>query len=274
MQEGLFKLLVESTEDCIKVFEKGSLVYFNPAGRKEHYNKIRTGMSVEEWLRTIVPEQRAEVKKALRKGAQGLSGKLVVKHNPKTSKSEDCSLHVFPIRRGHEITGVMTVSRDITSFKKLQEAHEVLSRFPQENPSPVWRIGSKGEFLYRNTAAQQLGALSAHLMKQILSVFSRKPTCCLQYEKNNTNYRLDVVYIKGRQYANMYGIDVTEATRAQQELAKSKTAVEKEVQQRTRELQDNIKELELFKKSVISAELELVKLEKENKELKKKVSEK
>ena len=62
----------------------------------------------------------------------------------------------------------------------------------------------------------------------------------------------------------MYGRNITLQKRATEELLKSKESVEQEVIKRTKELNEKLKELELFRQSVISAELELKRLEDEN----------
>ncbi len=254
------KALVEASTDCIKFFQDGNCVYTNKASIKEHNGRLH---SVNKWIASIVPEHKTSVRKALANAYKGISSNILIQHLPGKSKSKWCSCSFVPVK-ANGIVGVNAVSRDVTQMIEKEQLQDILSRFPEETPNPVWRVDRKGKILYANLPAQAFIKLPEELVSGINATFKTGKPKKVQSGVGKKTYQFSISYIKGRDYANVYGMDITEIRQAQEALRKGKELVEKQVQQRTEELAQKVKELEIFRDSVISAELELKRLEEEN----------
>jgi|GEM_PF-3063889 len=118
-----------------------------------------------------------------------------------------------------------------------------LARFPEEDPSPIIRLTPTGRVLYANAASAKLvdaivnGETRRTLLASIELAQETGAPVKLTRQAGATVYRLLLTPIKGEKYLNIYASDVTEMVRARDELAKSKTALEDAVVQRTAELQ-------------------------------------
>jgi len=117
--------------------------------------------------------------------------------------------------------------------RALREAHqraEMLARFPEENPNPVLRVAADGSVLYRNPAAAALPGWDCqlgHLLpKAILPLVGEAIALGNQAQQHvplgERVYFVWVVPFPREGYANVYGIDVTEAKQA--ELERNTTA--------------------------------------------------
>ncbi len=120
--------------------------------------------------------------------------------------------------------------QDITKRKRAEEEIKNLAKFPSENPFPILRLNQDGIILYANEASQVL------LQDWDLTVggYSPKFWCDLSTEVLNSQkrrtitvgcgqlfYSFIVVPISGADYVNLYGEDITERKRAEEELQRS-----------------------------------------------------
>jgi len=118
-----------------------------------------------------------------------------------------------------------------------------LARFPEEDPSPIIRLTDTGQVLYANNASEKLiqalivGEARRSLMASIELAQEKQGPVTLTRQVGETVYRLLLVPIKGENYLNIYASDITEMVRARDDLARSKSALEDAVVQRTAELQ-------------------------------------
>lgn len=118
-----------------------------------------------------------------------------------------------------------------------------IARFPEEDPSPIIRLTPECRILYANEAAQPLaeeltsGETRRSLLASIEIAQEKSESVPMTRQVDGTVYRLLLTPIEGENYLNIYASDVTEMLRAQNELAKAKTALEDAVVQRTAELQ-------------------------------------
>jgi two-component system cell cycle sensor histidine kinase/response regulator CckA len=53
-----------------------------------------------------------------------------------------------------QVIGAVLVFHDVTEKRRAEKARESLARFPEENPSPVFRIAGNGGLLYANAPAR------------------------------------------------------------------------------------------------------------------------
>jgi PAS domain S-box-containing protein len=123
--------------------------------------------------------------------------------------------------------GIFILSIDITDRKKAEEQIYSLSKFPDENPSPVLRLTSEGVILYANRASaplldtwgRQIGqrapddwriwvaeAFASGLNKEVEIECDRRAFLCI------------LTPIPDAKYVNVYGFDISERKRAEEEL--------------------------------------------------------
>lgn len=116
--------------------------------------------------------------------------------------------------------------QDITDHKKIEEEVADLAKFPEENPNPVLRV-SKEFVLYTNQTGQDLfnikiGNRIPILLRDIIhKTFEENVIQNLEVALNRRFYSIFVTPIKGTNYVNIYGMDITERKRAEQNLKES-----------------------------------------------------
>ncbi|HUF00401.1 MAG TPA: PAS domain S-box protein, partial [Anaerolineales bacterium] len=125
------------------------------------------------------------------------------------------------------ITGYVSVNRDITGRKQVEEESKSLARFPAENPNPVLRATHEGKIVYANAASwpllQHWGTKAGDylpddwikLIEELVNTGSRK-TIDVQL-KDNT-YSIIIVPVLEANYVNLYGRDITERKQAEEYL--------------------------------------------------------
>jgi len=103
---------------------------------------------------------------------------------------------------------------------------EDLAKFPSENPNPVLRV-NKEFVLYANQIGQDLfnikiGDRIPILLRDVIhKSFEENVTQNIEVALNHHFYSLFVTPIKGANYVNIYGMDITERKRAEQNLKES-----------------------------------------------------
>jgi len=122
---------------------------------------------------------------------------------------------------------------------KLKQAEERITRlakFPSENPSPVLRVAKDGTILYANKASlpllniwgYQIGqSLRGYWYKFILDALNsdlRKETE-IECKDPASTYFLTFAPVVVEDYVNVYGIDITELKKAEEEIRKLSSAV-------------------------------------------------
>jgi PAS domain S-box-containing protein len=130
------------------------------------------------------------------------------------------------------------------SNQDLQAQIVSLAKFPSENPNPVLRFGPDGIILYANEASDPLlqewgcvvGGYAPEIWRnqiaEVLASQSRKNT---EVECAGQVFSFVVTPISGAGYVNLYGIDITERKRVEQERERLLAQVEQQ-RQRAEEL--------------------------------------
>ncbi len=116
--------------------------------------------------------------------------------------------------------------------KKAEEMILSLSKFPLENPNPILRIDAKGEILYRNPPVGDLLEATGLSEKEIFKLLPEnlkkliaeglktgKPLSELEVNVKDRIYSYTVVPIVENKYVNLYGQDITERKRAEEQIA-------------------------------------------------------
>lgn len=149
--------------------------------------------------------------------------------------------------------------QDITARKQEQAEMEILARFPSENPNPVLRVNVKGNLLYSNEAGTLflpewhliVGEPVPQILQEVVtdSMLEQK-TKIIEVVHNGADISFFVVPITNAGYANLYGRDVTEQKKAEENIRQLNLKLEERVRERTAQLENANKELETFSYSV------------------------
>jgi len=140
------------------------------------------------------------------------------------------------------ITGYVSVNRDITERKWAEEEIGRLAKFPGENPNPVLRVAKDGTILYVNKASQPLLNVWGCQEGQPLPDYWRKFTSDVlssgtsedtEVEVEDRILSLTFAPVVEADYVNVYGLDVTERERAEEE----RERLLSELEAKNRELQ-------------------------------------
>ena len=115
--------------------------------------------------------------------------------------------------------------RDITEERRAQQETHDLARFPEENPNPVLRASGDGAVLYANAAALGLPGLlrnkgtrlTADLANAVSEAFRAHQNQRTELVSGDRLFAFALTPVPGEAYVNLYGRDVTEERRAQQE---------------------------------------------------------
>jgi len=101
-----------------------------------------------------------------------------------------------------------------------------LAKFPSENPNPVLRLNQEGVVLYANEASKVLfrdwlcevgGYAPALLYQLIIKAFKDRLQRTEDVQIGEKFYTFDIIPIPNTDYANLYGRDITERKRAEDE---------------------------------------------------------
>jgi PAS domain S-box-containing protein len=125
--------------------------------------------------------------------------------------------------------------RDITERRRAEEEVKRLAKFPAEDPYPVLRIAKDGTIVYANTASSSLldvwqchvGQLLPEDWRAFVSdVLSASSSKEVEVEVGNQIVSLTFAPVPGADYANAYGLDITERKRAGEEVRRLSRAIE------------------------------------------------
>ncbi|HCJ45377.1 MAG: PAS domain S-box protein [Candidatus Moranbacteria bacterium] len=119
-----FEMLMESSPDCIKLFNLDNKIeYMSPGGLKEHNFRSLDEAIGFDWTLSVVPEQREEIRGVIARSiAEKKPMSLDVKHLPEFADREWCHLIVNPVfdKKG-EVKYFVGISRDISERKQSEE---------------------------------------------------------------------------------------------------------------------------------------------------------
>jgi len=107
---------------------------------------------------------------------------------------------------------------DISKRKKAEKEIESLSRFPSENPNPVFRVNNKLSVIYTNESAKKI--LHKTKDNKILKIFTDlisniKKIKTVEFEIGSSIYEFTLIPVKDTDYFNIYGKDITDKKKAE-----------------------------------------------------------
>lgn len=129
-----------------------------------------------------------------------------------------------PIRTEGERIGHLWVYRDVSEKMRDLAEHEMLSRFPDENPNPVLRLGLDGLIQYANLPAMYLlwylnrevgQQIEGDLLKMLRDCQASQGPLVRELAFGRRYYQLVWVPIDGQDYLNVYAIDITARRQAE-----------------------------------------------------------
>lgn len=184
------------------------------------------------------------------------------------------SVALIPIRLGSRIVGLIHVAdtlEDAVPLEKVEmlegiamqlgaaiqrvraeEEVQNVARFPSENPWPVLRIGQDGTILYANAASasllgewrSQIGqSAPGYIVDFAAKVLDSGSSERLELEHMGRTLSFAVVPVAEAGHVNLYGRDITERVRAEEELEKHRHQLEELVNERTAELERSRQQL-------------------------------
>ncbi len=154
-----------------------------------------------------------------------------------TSPIRDCS---------GTIIGGVSVWRDITKLKQIQEEIKDIAKFPDENPHPLFRIAQDGTILYANPSGTPLlqdwnckvgQPVPDFLYQIVVDAFRTKSMKeDIEVKYKDKIFSFTIVPVIDMTYINLYGVDVTKQRIAEKELEKYREHLEELVEIRTAKL--------------------------------------
>jgi signal transduction histidine kinase/CheY-like chemotaxis protein len=124
---------------------------------------------------------------------------------------------------------------DITERKRAEVQAANLAKFPSQNPHPVLRIDADGVLLHANAASLALrrlwgvrpgGGVPVDVRAQVLEALRNDSIVTIDVPVGEVIYSLSICPVVEDGYANIYGMDVTDRTRAEQGLLAAKEEAE------------------------------------------------
>jgi PAS domain S-box-containing protein len=147
----------------------------------------------------------------------------------------------------------------ITERKRAEAAIRDLAKFPSENPGPVLRLRDDGIILYANEASRLLleewgcrvGEHAPMYWRDVVTdTRASRSIERVDFQYGGQVWSFSVVPIADAGYVNLYGRDVTERRRMEEEIRRLNADLEQRILERTAELEAANQELEAFAYSV------------------------
>ena len=219
--ERRYRQLVEtSTDSILLVSPDGAIQFANRRTASMFGYPDPERMRGKSFVTLAAPECRetagSDLKNLLEEGPP-LHGEwtFLGKNGSAFPAEINASLLLDPAGRVQAVTAII---RDISDRRAAMKHINSLSRFPEENPSPVLRIDFRGRILYANPASGELLAfwksrrgmkIPVKFKKRIDLAVSGKAGKMVDVETGERTYSVNVVPVEGEDYINLYGRDVT-----------------------------------------------------------------
>ncbi len=117
------------------------------------------------------------------------------------------------------------LEKDIKERKRAEQELRSISRFPDENPNPIFRFDNNGNIIYANSGCQlflkmwgrKVGqSAPQELKRDIKAAFKSGKSKDIEMECNKRYYSLNIIPVLDEKYVNVYGSDITVRKRAEE----------------------------------------------------------
>jgi len=228
--EEKFRNITEQNLMGIGILQDNTLKYINKAMADLY------GYSVEEMLswksmemfKIVAPDTLEIAREQALKKQAGDPTQLVhyIVHGVKKTGElvwvDNVSRSITYEGRPADLVSQIDITKKMEAEQKLKES----SKFPTENPNPVLRV-SKEFVLFTNQAGKELfqakvgNEIPLELENYVGMAFNENKNVTSEIQLNGHFYSIFVTPIEGTEYANIYGMDITERTIAEQKLKES-----------------------------------------------------
>jgi len=240
IQEKIFTdTSINTQRDTFFIFEPstGKPIRWNKA-----FNDV-SGYSDEEILKLNAPisyyseedlKRLAGSTKLIEQGKTTLTEANLITKYGKTIPFEYSASGIFDVDKN--LKYIVAIGRDITERKKSEHILEDIARFPSENPNPVLRANSN-EILYANQSGKELfniqnGSKVPELLKEYISKsISSNKNQVIELLLENHVFSFTISPIIKTGYVNIYGTDISELKKAEQQLIKSEHFLQERVKE-------------------------------------------
>ena len=194
---------------------------------------------------TPYPEEECYIYQAFKKGKGTHIDDEVLWRADGTSFAAE--YRSFPVFHEGETVGAVVSFVDITERKRAEEEIKGLAKFPSENPNPVMKVFNDGDMLYHNKASTFLldfwgcrttKMLPDNYIKIVSDVLRTGLSRVVETECSRGRViSLTFAPVIEEGFVNIYGMDVTERKKAEENIKTINESLEKLVFERTKELE-------------------------------------
>jgi PAS domain S-box-containing protein len=238
LRENEFRLrqMADTIEDVfwITEWETKNVIYASKA-----YEKVwgRTRQSLyadtEAWAKAIVPDDREEAFEKFLKLGEGEVYDEQYRITTPDGELRWIRDRGYPIHDDSgKVVRVAGLAQDITEKRKIEEKVKNLAKFPEENPSPVFRINKEGKILYANESAKAVlkkwnkdaGEKAPDMWtKLVVTAIRTNEGMIEEAEVGSRIYSFHIAPVVDSDYANIYAHDITQLKGVEEELKDSRS---------------------------------------------------
>jgi len=233
--EQKYRTLVEDSLEGIWVIDNDANTTFLNQSMANMFGYEMDEMMGEN-LYTFMDEDGKKIAEInFEKRRQGIKEDHEFEFIHKSGKKVFTTLRTSPIfDENGDFNGALAFVTDITKQKIAREKVADMARFYTENPSPVLRL-SKNYVLLANKPSQTLfrigegSRIPEILIKALKEAFSMNKNIEMELKIKDRIYNLFIVPIKGKEYVNIYGMDITAKKDAEERLGRFVSTVSHEL---------------------------------------------
>jgi len=237
---GLFENMLDGFAYCKMIFD-------NDQPQDFIYLDVNTAFGTLTGLKDVVGKKASDAIPGIRESDPGLIA--IYGRVSLTGKAERFETYVKALKIWFSISVYspqkeyfVAVFDVITERKQAEEEIRKLAKLPGENPNPILRVNEKGTILYANASSRALleewnaaigEEVPAFLRKKVSEALVNRSKQAFEISLGARIMSFVIVPILEANYVNLYGEDITERKRAEDDLRRAHDELEHQVQQRT-----------------------------------------